>query len=225
MKPFIALFRWTGCRWIGFARRSLVIVMASFACAVSAMADNPVLDLSKPVSISCDTSAVILDASPFEASQGSIAIDLRLDDPADGLGPGRWKVAAPPSDHEASFIGGTQASCALDCPLTQGKDGTLQLWSPKPLALSQLDADTALVLVTINKKTLELKASMFRKKEMAGLERGECRLADSGLKSPEPEAGTSLPAEADPSTNPPPTESPEEAAESAAPPTATEKTE
>jgi len=182
------------------------LFLAGAVAASSALADDEKLDLSKSASISCDTSAVILDANPFEASQGEISIDLQLDDPAEDQGPGRWKVSEAPGDHEASFVGGTKESCIPDCPFTQGKDGTLQLWSPKPLALSQLDEKTALVLVTINKKSLELKASMFRNKEMAGLERGECKLvgedssteseADSSVKeSDKPE---STPADAEP---------------------------
>ncbi|MBU2582180.1 MAG: hypothetical protein KJ622_10715 [Alphaproteobacteria bacterium] len=165
-----------------------------------AQAAEPALDLSGPLAITCETSAVLLDSDPFVASQGAIDIELRLDDAADPKGPGRWKVIDVPARHKASFIGGVRETCVPDCPLTRGKDGMLQLWSPKPLALSQLEVDTVLILATIDPTSLELKASNFRNKELAGLERGECKIAGSGVKSPEPLDRATKPTEAKPSS-------------------------
>lgn len=161
------------------------------AATFDAAADS-VLDLSQPVSISCDTSAVKLDTSPFGASQGTIVINVRLDDDTDSKGPGRWKLLEIASEHDASFIGKTRDNCQPDCPMTQGKDGMLQLWSPKPLALNQLADGTALTLVTIDAKSLELKASTFQNKELAGLERGECK-----VRAPEEAKETAAEKEAD----------------------------
>lgn len=145
------------------------------------------LDLSKPVSLTCETTAVKLDSNPFEASKGELILALALDDTAAPKGPGRWKVSNNPARHTASFASTIQKTCAPDCPFTRGEDGSVQLWSPKPLALSQLDEKTALVLVTINTTTMELKASSFRNKELAGLERGDCRLtANSNSEPAEP---------------------------------------
>ena len=189
MKSFAIL-----ANFIGPSSQRTAIITAALISSFPVMAEDASLDLSQAVSIHCETSAVILDSNPFEASKGKVTINLQLDDPAESAGPGRWKISADDGEHKASFVSGVKESCAPDCPFTQGKDGTLQLWSPKPLALSQLDDETALVLATIDKTSLELKASMFRKKEMAGLERGDCTVAGEGA----PDAGASSADEAPP---------------------------
>ncbi|MCH9807820.1 MAG: hypothetical protein K0U74_08820 [Alphaproteobacteria bacterium] len=148
--------------------------------ASSSLLAADTLDLTKPAPLTCETSAVILDANPFKASQGTILIEMRLDDPKAPKGGGRWKIASSSSDHDSSFAVTTPETCKPDCPLTQGKDGAIQLWSPKPMALTQIDDETTLVLVSIDPKTLELKASSFRNKQLAALERGECKLAATG---------------------------------------------
>ncbi|MBU1212133.1 MAG: hypothetical protein KJ587_12765 [Alphaproteobacteria bacterium] len=204
-------------RFLGLAAALLVL------SATQASAAEKVLDLARPVAITCVTSAVKLDVSPFEASKGTLVIHIALDDTANINGPGRWKVTESAGDHKASFIAATRPSCAPDCPMTQGKEGTLHLWSPKPLALTQLDDETSLVLVTINPTSFELKASLFSKKELAGLERGDCKLADSGVKSPESAAAASPPAEATPPSGRPPDEQPQGAAEPEPSPPATDK--
>ncbi|KUO57763.1 MAG: hypothetical protein APF80_03005 [Alphaproteobacteria bacterium BRH_c36] len=211
------------------ARRALLVVAAAIwtlPAGIPASAAKSAIDLSNPVAITCETSAVKLDANPFEASKGTLALEIRLDDPGEAKGPGRWKVTESAGDHTASFIIASRAGCVPDCPFTQGEDGSLQLWSPKPLALTQLDDQTSLVLVTINPTSFELKASTFRKKELAGLERGDCKLADSGVKSPESSEGSPPPVGAKPSSpETPPAEQPQGAVEPAQPPPATDKKE
>lgn len=213
-----------------YIRALLVLAAIAFSSGtLPASAAEPAIDLAHPVAITCETSAVRLDADPFEASKGTLAIEIKLDNPSEANGPGRWKVTEVPGEHKASFIGGTRESCAPDCPMTQGKDGTLHLWSPKPLALTQLDDTTALVLATISTASLELKASLFSKKELAGLERGDCKIADSGVNSPETPVGTTPPADAEPSPpDTPASTDPAKAAEPAepaTPPPATDKKE
>jgi hypothetical protein len=156
----------------------LLSVLLCFGTALIGGRHSPALagslDLSKPLSLSCETTAVKLDANPFQASKGTIVLALALDDSANPKGSGRWKLSSNTPEHAASFAAATPKSCNPDCPFTRGKDGSIQLWSPKPLALSQLDETTSLVLISINPATMELKASSFRNKELAGLERGEC---------------------------------------------------
>lgn len=155
---------------------ALVCVLCGTLHVPAVLAQGGQADIAYPLAIACQTSAVKLDADPFQASKGDIAFELNLDDPQKPKGPGRWKVTQSGVEHEVSFANATKESCAPDCPFTRGEDGTWQLWSPKPLALTQLDDGTALILVTINPATLELKASSFRKKELAGLERGDCKI-------------------------------------------------
>lgn len=134
------------------------------------------LDLSEPRSLVCETSAVKLDTEPFEASKGEIVVNLQLEDPAKPAGPGRWRAATNSAEHTSSFAVLTKETCEPDCPFTQAKDGSIQLWSPKPMALTQLDDSTSLVLISLNPTSLEMKASLFKKKQLSGLERGYCKV-------------------------------------------------
>ncbi len=168
-------------RQLGFAA---AIYSATAVIAVPALAAEP-LDLTNPVSLTCETSAVILDAEPFKASQGNVSIEVKLDDTAAPDGLGRWKVTSNGEKHASSFGATAPKSCNPDCPLTQGKDGTIQLWSPKPMALTQISDGETLVLISINKTSLELKASSFRDKQLAALERGECKLAGNDSAEPD----------------------------------------
>lgn len=140
------------------------------------------LDLSKPVSLICETSAVKLDTEPFEATKGEIVVELQLEEAANPDGPGRWRARAKSEKHTSSLAIQTKGVCEPDCPFNQAKDGSIQLWSPKPMALTQLDDSTMLVLVSLNRDSLEMKASFFKKKQLSGLERGDCKLL-------QPEAG------------------------------------
>ncbi|MEQ8826024.1 MAG: hypothetical protein RIC14_16780 [Filomicrobium sp.] len=159
------------------------------------------VDFSKPLEVICNTSAVQLDTNPFQSSQGEIR--LKLQPVADGQEKsnktaGGWVVGAVEDAHASSFAIAASKDCAPDCPVTLGNDG-YQLWLPEPKALTQLNDDETLVLISLNAKTLELKASSFRKKQLAGLERGECKLVGAEV-VPSPEtsdkkAATDQPAE------------------------------
>jgi hypothetical protein len=161
------------------ARVPLTVLCTGFLLTASdARAGS--LDLSEPRSFVCETSAVKLDTEPFEASKGEIVVELQLDDPAKSEGPGRWRAVTSSSEHTSSFAVLTKETCAPDCPFTQAKDGSIQLWSPKPMALTQLDDSMTLVLISLNPTSLEMKASFFKKKQLSGLERGDCKMHEPG---------------------------------------------
>ena len=138
------------------------------------------LDLSKPVSLVCETSAVKLDTEPFEATKGEIVVELQLEEVANPDGPGRWRATAKSEKHTSSLANLTKGTCEPDCPFNQAKDGSIQLWSPKQMALTQLDDSMMLVLVSLNRTSLEMKASFFKNKQLSGLERGDCKVLQSG---------------------------------------------
>lgn len=194
-------------RWLQGASVLLTLkakVFASIAFGVGVVAGSPEIsadttpEFSFPLSMTCETSAVKLDSNPFEASQGHVSFEIKLNDGKASEVPGRWKVTGYGPDHHVSFAKSTSESCTPDCPFTQGENGGLQLWSPKPLGLTQLDDKSALILVTIDAKTLELKASTFRNKELAGLERGDCRIAGTSEEQESNTTGNASPADAPP---------------------------
>lgn len=147
-------------------------------------------DFLEPVEIVCKTSAVNLDTSPFQSSQGEIRLKLvpGAGDQADKSG--TWSVVGHGEKHAASFTIAAKSKCAQGCPLTIGNDRNIQLWMPEPKALTQLSEDETLVLVSVGRKTLELKASSFRKKQLAGLERGKCRVVEPPQKQPAGDASS-----------------------------------
>ncbi len=161
-----------------FRRWKLLVVLFAGLASIG-IVEARSLDLSKPLSLSCETSAVKLDTEPFEASKGEVVLKLELDDAAKPEGSGRWQATATENDHASSFGVLTKEFCAPNCPFNRAKDGSIQLWSPKPMALTQLDETTTLVLISLNPASLELKASFFTKKQLSGLERGDCKLLEN----------------------------------------------
>lgn len=161
----------------------LFLIGVSTTANAQTATDKP-LDLTQNAQLTCETSAVILDVSPFKASQGPILIEMTLDDTTKPDGPGRWKATTSDPEHTSSFASTIIAACKPDCPFTRGKDGSIQLWSPKPMALTQIEDATTLVLININPTSLELKASSFRAKQLAALERGECKVPKSKVADP-----------------------------------------
>lgn len=156
--------------------------------AVCAPMPAGAVDFSKPLEVICNTSAVQLDTNPFQSSQGEIRLKLQpvaKSPEKSNKTAGGWVVGAVEDAHDSSFAIAASKDCKPDCPVTLGNDG-YQLWLPEPKALTQLNDDETLVLISLNAKTLELKASSFRKKQLAGLERGECELVGAeNVPSPE----------------------------------------
>ncbi len=147
--------------------------------------------------LSCETNAVNFETNPFAASKGRIDLVL-TDGNREGEGEGgnkiagTWKVTRVDDGHTSSFAKTTTDDCAAGCPFTTGKDKAVQLWAPKPLALSQLADGQLLVLASFDPVSREIKVSSFRDKQMAALERGTCPEPDGAA----PEATADRPADA-----------------------------
>lgn len=150
--------------------------------------------------LTCETSAVVLDANPFEASQGQIA--LKILEKTEGDAAGTWSVANVAADHGSSFAVAAKTNCTEGCPVTRGKDGAWQLWSPEPMGLTQIPEGTTLVIVSLDPQSLELKASSFRGKELAALERGPCTKDGEAAKPPPQAADDKAATDTEPAATP-----------------------
>ncbi len=154
----------------------MALVLALQAVPLGALPSSA-FDFFEPVELICTTRAVNLDTSPFQSSQGEIKLKLVPLAGAKADKGGTWTVVSHDAKHAASFTIDASGKCIPSCPLTLGGDDDIQLWMPKPIALTQLTDEETLVLVSVDRKSMELKASSFRKKQLAGLERGECKVS------------------------------------------------
>ncbi len=161
------------------SRVAMIMSCAAFMLAAGDVGAGS-LDLSKPLLLICETSAVKLDTEPFEATKGDIVVRLQLEDTSNPDGPGRWRATTRSAKHTSSLAILTKDSCEPDCPFNQSKDGSIQLWSPRPMALTQLDDSTTLVLISLSPASLEMKASFFKNRQLSGLERGDCKVQQPG---------------------------------------------
>ena len=151
-------------------------LLALLAAPLGALPSSA-FDFFEPVELVCTTRAVNLDTSPFQSSQGEIRLKLTPLEGAQADKGGTLTVVTHDDKHAASFTIEAAGKCVSGCPLTVGDGSDIQLWMPKPKALTQLTDEETLVLVSVDRKSMELKASAFRKKQLAGLERGECKVS------------------------------------------------
>jgi hypothetical protein len=139
---------------------------------------NPLaLEPGKALVLECETESIHLESEKFKATRGKLR--LRLEVPAASAAgqDARWTVVSVADTHGASFAAQHQKACAGGCPLIVAAGAEPQLWAPRRVAPEQLRPDELLTVAAIKPDGLVLRASTFRAKELAALERGECKQA------------------------------------------------
>lgn len=138
------------------------------------------------VGLTCQTSSLWLDATPFEASEGEVKLRLRFTGKDGESRTGVWFIDAVPDAHKRSFAFNTKQECKDGCVLRlvvapdkvtgKNKRQQIELWAPNPAGIDSLKDDQKLTVVTFKFPAMELKASMFKGRTPLGFEQGTCDL-------------------------------------------------
>ena len=149
-------------------------VLALGLLGPAALAADPLaVAPGRPIEIACETEAIHLEADKFKATKGRVRLRLEAG-PAEAAGGAKWSVVAVEDSHAASFATQHRTACAGGCPLVTAPGAEPQLWAPRRAAPEQLGPDEMLTIATVKPDGLVLRASTFRAKELAALERGPC---------------------------------------------------
>lgn len=151
--------------------------------------------------ISCETTALAMNTSPFESSKGNVTVRVVMDGNDGEIRKGAWYIASIAGDHEKSFGMSAQETCKNGCTLrlatpppekpttgeaaaNQGgpprpgraiKPSTqLELWAPNPMGIDKLKPDQKLTIATFKVPSLDLKASVFEGRSPLIFEQGQC---------------------------------------------------
>jgi len=164
------------------------------------------LDLAEgqEVVLSCDTTSIWLNTSPFKQSNGKIALKVRYTGQTEDYRTGQWTVESVEEGHEHSSLIRLREICKDGCFMRTGRPdpnapppkpgadgqppfptaaqrvkGQLELWAPNPMGLDELGDDEDLTLIAVQLPALNVKASMFRGRTPMGFEQGLCKVTSS----------------------------------------------
>jgi hypothetical protein len=160
------------------AKRAIAVLLLMPGAALAADdAARPalLLQLAKPVEITCATKSVVVKTNAANATTGEVKLVLLLKDETAKPATGAWRIASVGDQHTGSFGRREAKACAEACPLTVAVDGNIELWAPARKGISQLAEGELLFLAVLKSKTLDLRATTFSGKEIEALEEGTCR--------------------------------------------------
>lgn len=164
-------------------RRTIAGLVAGLVWAGRASAAEPSatallkLEPNKPIELVCKTKSVVVATDAASASNGEIKLSLLLKDATAKPPSGSWRIISADGSHGGSFAAPAHQgkSCADACPLTTAAGDQIQLWSPVPKGVDQLSDSEVLLLAVVKTKSLDLRASTFKGKQIEALEEGTCR--------------------------------------------------
>ena len=93
---------------------------------------------------------------------------------------GSWNASVEEGQHGASLGVVVAKLCRAGCEVRQTPEGNLELWAPRPIIPSKLAKDETLTVVSLDTKTLEMKATTFRGNQLSILEKGKCEKSKPG---------------------------------------------
>lgn len=160
-------------------RRPALALASLIALTLSgtASAEPLKLEAGKPVTLTCQTEAIIIKDNGPPPTKGTVALRLELKDAGSASANGTWTPVSTEDAHKGAFAAQQKTACASGCPMTVSASGDAQIWAPAPKSLDKLGADETLLLAVINAGKLDIKASMFRGQSIEGLEKGTCTVA------------------------------------------------
>jgi len=150
----------------------------------------PVGGESKPAKSSADGQSDVEPDGAAKAKTGVGAGKPATADPlvSEVLLGGTWNASVKEGQHGASLGVVVAKLCKTGCEVRQTTEGNLELWAPRPIIPSKLAKDETLTVVSLDTKTLEMKATTFRGNQLSILEKGRCAKSQPGSsETPAPE--------------------------------------
>lgn len=186
--------------------RAFAVAAAALSAFAHPAAAGPLkLDAAKPVTLTCQTQAIVVKDNGPAPTKGKVELRLELKSASPEAkvpegqsavsnapeaktpdskpesksveAAGSWSPVSADEAHKGAFADTLKTACAPGCPMTVSASGDAQLWAPAPKALDKLGPEEALLLAVIKADTLSLKASSFRGPSIEALESGMCTIA------------------------------------------------
>ncbi|MEQ1672969.1 MAG: hypothetical protein ABL893_19125 [Hyphomicrobium sp.] len=151
-------------------------VVLGATVSLAAAAEPLKLEVAKPVTLRCETQAILIKDGGPAPTKGKLELRLEVKTSSPEMS-GAWSPVSADDAHKNAFANMQKTACASGCPMTVSAAGDAQIWAPAPKSLDKLAAEEALLLAVIKADALSLKASRFRGQAIEALESGTCAVA------------------------------------------------